>query len=105
MRIDLGSKGNTLSTRLAAKEFRSAVETALSSNEKIEIDLSHVEMMTSGFSDELFGVLWDEIGDSLFHRVAIIFPTDKERAAFLKLVINKVVSSRISRKTKQKDRP
>lgn len=56
----------------------------------VQINLSGVELMTSGFSDELFGVLWDENGDLLFKSVQFVFPEIEDRASLLKAVINKL---------------
>lgn len=92
--IDLSINGENLTTRQAAKEFRDAIGSALSNSELVVVDLSKVHLMSSGFSDELFGILWEQHGDQIFSKMKIIFPSDVGRMNFLMLLINRSISSR-----------
>jgi hypothetical protein len=96
--IDFKSFGTTLSTRDLGKTIREKIESSFSAGAKIQIDLSQVELMTSGFSDEVFGILLEKIGMKGFRNNLIFsFPKDDEKKKLIQALVGRAISDRMKR--------
>ena len=90
--------GSTLTTRSLGKEVREKIELLISSGHRIQIDLSKIELMTSGFTDEVFGILFENLGMSEFQKnLSFNFPKEDEKKKLLLALISRAINDRMNR--------
>lgn len=70
--------GTDLSSRSYAKEQRELVESYLIKGNNLTIDLRNVESISHSFADELFAVLYAEVGEELFARKIKLIVKNKD---------------------------
>lgn len=93
--LDLSTHGKMLSTRDLGKKIRETVEESLKKKEPINLSLEAIELMSSGFADELFGKLSINFpGDVIRQYLKVLYPKDEAMKALLRSLIAKAVIDR-----------
>lgn len=64
--IKLSEYGASIGTRDVGALIRDKVEQALAANHRISFDFAGVQIISSGFADELFGKLYRQMGRKRF---------------------------------------
>lgn len=99
--INLDEHGATLTSRDLGKEIREKIRRLIGEGNRITINLSKIELMTSAFSDELFGVLFEELGAEGFRaNLVFSFPVEEEKKKLIVALIGKAINDRRNRNQK-----
>lgn len=86
----LAENGSVLTERDLGAKLRNEVITIISSEDKVTIDLSNVQMVTSSFADELFAKLVEELGPiEAKQKIALVNVTST-----VKTIINEAIFTR-----------
>ena len=82
------TEAQSASTRLAGVEARHRLLEMLEHNDVVEVDLSGVSL-TPSFADELFGVLWVNLGAKTFSEKVCVSNINDSNRALLNHVVRR----------------
>ncbi len=93
--IKLGQYGKSMGTRALGKEIREKVVFVINSGGRVFFDFTDVSVISSAFADELFGKLYNELGENIFKKSIKINNFENEGTKrFILAVINKSINFR-----------
>lgn len=93
--IKLDCLGNSLGSRELGREFRDKAISFLKEGHKVIFDFSGVTVISSAFADELFGKLFNELGEEAFkNKIMINNFSNEESKKLIVLIINKTINFR-----------
>jgi len=95
--IKLGLHGSSLTTRDVASSIREDAIKIINGNNSVLFDFGNVYILSSAFADELFGKLFNIVGENEFKSFVRINGFDNEEARqIISLIIMKAIDFRKS---------
>lgn len=90
MVINLSQYGDSLGPREIGKRIRESISSNLKEGSNISFSFRDVHLISSGFADELFGILFVELGEERFKNQVKLndFNDEKERDFVIKAIKN-----------------
>lgn len=93
--INLSDFGKSMGTRELGNKIRNDILSFLKDNSQVLFDFSNIDIISSAFADELFGKLFNEIGEEAFkNKVKINNFSNEEAKKLILLIINKAIAFR-----------
>lgn len=100
IKIKLSEHGESLGTRDLAEKLRNEAVSLLKTGNMVLFDFNNIEIISSGFADELFGKLLLEIGGESFRRNVRINGFSSENSMnVIMLIIKRTLNFRMERES------
>lgn len=93
--LKLSEYGKSVGTRELGTQIREKVLSIIKTSHQVLFDFSSISIISSAFADELFGKLYDELGETAFKNYVKVNKFDNEETKkLILLIINKGISFR-----------